>query len=1653
MTIDPGIPPQDRREVAASQDSRRDAQRYYQLLNALKHATEVIDTLEREGTVDIDQALSRLLPDLANAVEGQQAFIAKVHDDPSSGRQWLSVLAAYPKTGLTGQILECAGVMKEAIISKRYRVVQPLGDEHPALIPELELFDAASAILVPLETLGRLYVVGVCNKADPQDLFLAADALTLGSIVELIAMGARMGERRRQELRSIQKTSAAISAELDLAELLPMIADKAAEVFAAPTSLMLWDTTGSHLEIVASQGLSADYVWCQHIPREKVNAALDSLGDSQSLITADLRHGPFGELDLIESERLCSALSTKLLVSGELIGILNIYSKDAPRDFTLHERELAETLANQAAIAIENARLRERELTSLLTTSDAVKAALDIDSLLQLIATKTAEAFNAPATSLMLWDEAQENMVIKASEGLSAKYAAQQFMRSGAVIEALASAETKASTRGSEPRPWVTLDLQMAAYGDPDLHQQENLYTALSAPLIESRELIGILNIYSKLEPRYFTPNEIELAEIFANQAAITIRAAQLHHQTEQRGEQLAALEQIALDIASRLETKELLRTIVGEATNLVQGTGGGVYLWDEENRAFQLEAVSRLPSNLEGVRIEENGLGIISQVLHKKQPVAVANYHDWPGRLPLYDRLEFTTVVGAPILSGDRFLGVIAVHDTREGRVFGKAEQQLLLRFAYHAAIALENAQIFADLHRIDVELEIVLDTINTVAHARSLDEGLHALAKSMVKGLGVTFSHIVLLDETSQDLTVEAAYPLPRPNDPALRWEPGLGRKVSLQDFSPMQRFLQLSEPCVYRPGDVVENWDVLGHIRTTLKWEKGLESVLVVPLKAGRETFGFCTLGETCSWEQNPFTQDRVRLANSMASQAAVLIDRLRAHEVTERNLAEVKRLREIGEELVGAVSDSPKGILGKVAQAACEVVGADCAVIYPWDKERQSYDASNIAQFGLRRIASHSDWAQYEEGNMTSVVLSKGTLTVDRVSTGQDRTGEISIPGKQGGFIEVEGIEAFVGIALQVSQEPVGALFVNFRKPHYFTNDELETAIMLANQAAVAIQQSRLFQQVNEEGTRLRLSLLNLGRSLSELRSLEDTLRAVANGIQQVLNCDVVTVYSYDAEGGLFPHKAVVVGELQVPGKMGGQGLQLKSKIFNALLKTQDPHFADNALKNEIMNAGGFVKREKVRSSAGAPLWARGQPVGLLFVNYRRKHRFSEIEKEAVRIFASQAAIAIHNAKLYDKTKRQSEHRQALVEAGAAITAGFTAERKLVLEQIAKQAVSHFKDTPGARAQWGAIMLYDPVAHELVCESVWPLQVLPSLTITPGERWSLDRDQAPNGKIGIAGRAILEAQPQRVGDVLADPDYRQFLPTSRSQLAVLLRDGGKIVGALSVESDKEAAFDADDQQALQGLAELAVLAIMKADQTAQLVRTNTLAIMGAWGAEIQHDVNRELGAIRRATHILRQDTTLDREAMERLTSIDRHAAALELPELPERKPEPGHAVELTDAPFLEEVIRAELQRLQMAVPSVSLHEDLSCPAVRVAMHEQWLRRLLRHLLYNAIDAIPPSKEIRVATVRATIIDSMAKIRVEDTGDGVPPHIEPLLFHQPVPRENGRQGRGLLLVRFIAEQYGGRVELVWSRRGQGSCFALEIPLTGKQITPALG
>ena len=273
-------------------------------------------------------------------------------------------------------------------------------------------------------------------------------------------------------------------------------------------------------------------------------------------------------------------------------------------------------------------------------------------------------------------------------------------------------------------------------------------------------------------------------------------------------------------------------------------------------------------------------------------------------------------------------------------------------------------------------VILRMILDTISILARAQNTEDGLSTLTERIVDAVPTTFCHIMLLEDGNQSLVVKAASPISYRKSNRITWDPGIGKRIALAHTVLMQHLLELPGPKVYQKGDIVDTVDVVQHIQDVVKMEGALQSALVIPLRVGNRVLGICTLGEMRSWKslRTPFTSaEKIKLANSLATQGAVLIDRIRLYEATKHKLAEVERLRTVGEELVKSAPGSLKGTLDKVAQAACEVIGASSAVIYPWNKENKSYNIAGIAYFGLKHKILFSDKARDEEGSMTGIVV--------------------------------------------------------------------------------------------------------------------------------------------------------------------------------------------------------------------------------------------------------------------------------------------------------------------------------------------------------------------------------------------------------------------------------------------------------------------------------------------------------------------------------------------------------------------------------------------------------------------------------------------------------------------------------------------------------
>ncbi|HMN28356.1 MAG TPA: GAF domain-containing protein, partial [Caldilineaceae bacterium] len=140
---------------------------------------------------------------------------------------------------------------------------------------------------------------------------------------------------------------------------------------------------------------------------------------------------------------------------------------------------------------------------------------------------------------------------------------------------------------------------------------------------------------------------------------------------------------------------------------------------------------------------------------------------------------------------------------------------------------------------------------------------------------------------------------------------------------------------------------------------------------------------------------------------------------------------------------------------------------------------------------------------------------------------------------------------------------------------------------------------------------------------------------------------------------------------------------------------------------------------------------------------------------------------------------------------------------------------------AYSRFGAILLYDADSREAFVEAIYP----PTALITDLRSNKLRRKiDSTASRIGVSGRVVLTGQPQRVRDVRLDPDYLDLHQSTLSQLSVPLLEGDSVLGVLSLESDVVDAFDAADEEALQLLAELAVIAIRNGRQYQELKQTN-------------------------------------------------------------------------------------------------------------------------------------------------------------------------------------------------------------------------------------
>ena len=314
----------------------------------------------------------------------------------------------------------------------------------------------------------------------------------------------------------------AVNSTLDRQEVLDLLVSNVTQVVDLKASaIRLLDEKQRTLELVASHGLSKKYLNKGPVDADKsISDAMEGKTISVYNVIEDPRAQYPKEA---QEEGIASIISVPLCIKERVIGVMRLYTPE-PREFSEEEINAAEVLAETGAIAIENARMYEkikRDYETLMSFREAVKAVnstLDLRAVLNVLVKNVVQALQLKASAIRLLDPQKRTLELVASHGLSKKY-----LNKGPVD---ADRSISDAMQGKTISVYNVIEDPRAQY--PKEAEEEGIASIISVPLRIKGRVIGVMRLYTP-EPREFSEEEINSAEVLAETGAIAIENAKMY--------------------------------------------------------------------------------------------------------------------------------------------------------------------------------------------------------------------------------------------------------------------------------------------------------------------------------------------------------------------------------------------------------------------------------------------------------------------------------------------------------------------------------------------------------------------------------------------------------------------------------------------------------------------------------------------------------------------------------------------------------------------------------------------------------------------------------------------------------------------------------------------------------------------------------------------------------------------------------------------------------------------------------------------------------------------------------------------------------------------------------------------------------------------
>ena len=1235
--------------------------------------------------------------------------------------------------------------------------------------------------------------------------------------------------RREAELAVINSIQLGVSGSLEFQGIVDLVGDKLREVFRTNDIGIHWrnQKTGwiEHLYDY-EHGVRMSLGSRPMRPDTAMNRAFDRR--ESLVVNTRAEFEALGIREFPGTDASLSSVYVPIIGGDRVLGGIAIDNYEREHAFSAAQVRLLATVAASLGTAMENARLfdetqrllketaqRNAELAVINSIQQGMAGSLDFEHIIELVGDKLRTVFDSENLAITWRDQASDaaHMLYAVQHGERVHPPPVMVDPNGRFAQALLARQPIVANSRAEMDLW---NLRPPAGLAPSL-------ATVTVPIHANDQLVGGITLDSHDPVRRFGDTDVRLLQTVAAALGVSLESARLFDETRRlltetdaRNHELAAINDVQQGLARQLDVVAVIELAGNRLREIFHAGNLAIFRWDAAARLARPAYVVQAGQRIELAPFEPRPDSPMMRALTTRQPMVVNRQADMPalGLHPVSGDQPCLSRAVVPVYAGDNLVGAISLESHERENAYGTPELRLLTTIAGSLGVAMENARLFNETREAldhQTAASDVLQVISgSMADARPVFEKILDSCEHL---FSASHAGVFLVQDTGQ-LEVGAV------RGSVAEWVPG---KYPRPLPGTMSDLAMRSGALMHWP-DVAQADDVPAYIRDVVS-ENGNFSVAVAPLMwEGR---GIGTI-DIMRKPPRAFSRTELALLSTFADQAVIAIQNARLFNETKEALERQTATSEVLQVIGRSVTDV-QPVFDTIAERAARLTAANSGFVF-------RYDGSLIhiaSTFGIHKEGVAAAQRAFPmppgEGSITAQAVRDG-----RVTQTADAMLLVDEAYKTKEVARETGYHGVLSVPMLRDGRVIGAISVTRPRVGAFAPKEVELLQTFADQAVIAIENVRLFNETQEALER-QTATAEILKVISESPTdVQPVFEAIVRSGIRLFKDAAVAVGQPDGE--LFHLKAIAEHDpvlakrwaAAFPFKIDRAYMHAAALIDGVMVEMNDALAPD-----ETRFAAGLRNFTSTgyRAMTVVPMMRGAVAIGTISVVRVAPGPLSERQKSLLKTFADQAVIAIENVRLFNETREALEQLTATAEV-LKVIARSPSDVQPVFDAIVHAAVRLFGRKTALRTVEAAGLVRRARSYEL-----------------DGGEYHGPEVQALN-RDSIVGQAVIEGRALQVADTMA-PDTPPFMRANADKLAFraiasapLMLDG-RAIGVISMSSPQPSRLSDKQMELLSLFADQAVIAIQNTrlfNETQQALELQTataevLRVIGSSMADAQ------------------------------------------------------------------------------------------------------------------------------------------------------------------------------------------------------------------------